>query len=200
MVQQLIFCSTKKGGTTHLIFQPKHSIFPPKWVSRDWEKRPPKNVVSNLWEFLTSHRTRSRLSSGVELAYTPTFFPQNRWTFVCVRLWKKFEVFKIEYCYSYPALTFFFYQMANFPLLKIQVRGLRQNKGKKFFYEVRNFYWQFALHNADDEEMKDFSGKGKWQWHLALFLNHFPNDIHTWIWFVDTHVWKYVYFWISAYL
>ena len=59
------------------------------------------------------------------------------------------------------ALTFFFYQMANFLLLKIQVRGLRQNKGKNFFYEVRNFYWQFALHNADDEEMKDFSGKGK---------------------------------------
>ena len=54
-----------------------------------------------------------------------------------------------------------FYQMANFLLLKIQVRGLRQNKGKNFFYEVRNFYWQFALHNADDEEMKDFSGKGK---------------------------------------
>ena len=84
----------KKGAATHLIFQPKHSIFPPKWVSRDWEKRPPKNVVSNLWEFLTSHRTRSRLSSGVELAYTPTFFPQNRWTFVCVRLWKNLKFSK----------------------------------------------------------------------------------------------------------
>ena len=129
----------QKKAATHLIFRPKHSIFPPKWVSRDWEKRPPKNVVSNLWEFLTSHRTRSRLSSGVELAYTPTFFPQNRWTFVCVRLWKKFEVFKIEYCYSYPALTFFFYQMANFLLLKIQVRGLRQNKGKISFTRSGTF-------------------------------------------------------------
>ena len=135
-----------------------------------------------------------RLSAS--LYYTPTFFfLQNRWTFVCVRLWKKFEVFKIEYCYSYPALTFF--------LPNGQFSSKNTSLREKISFTrsgLRNFYWQFALHNADDEEMKDFSGKGKWQWHLALFLNHFPNDIHTWIWFVDTHVWKYVYFWISAYL
>ena len=131
--------------------------------------------------------------------YTNVFSTKQVNFCVCTSL-KKFEVFKIEYCYSYPALTFFFYQMANFLLLKIQVWGLRQNKGKNFFYEVRNFYWQFALHNADDEEMKDFSGKGKWQWHLALFLNHFPNDIHTWIWFVDTRSCMYVLWNISAYL
>ena len=73
----------KKGAATHLIFRPKHSIFPPKWVSRDWEKRPPKNVVSNLWEFLTSHQTRSRLSWGC----TNVFFSTKQVNFVLVLLW-----------------------------------------------------------------------------------------------------------------
>ena len=131
--------------------------------------------------------------------YTNVFSTKQVNFCVCTSL-KKIWSFQNRILLFLSGSNLLFYQMANFLLLKIQVWGLRQNKGKNFFHEVRNFYWQFALHNADDEEMKDFSGKGKWQWHLALFLNHFPNDIHTWIWFVDTHVWKYVYFWISAYL
>ena len=70
--------------------------------------------------------------------YTNVFSTKQVNFCVCTSL-KKFEVFKIEYCYSYPALTFFFYQMANFLLLKIQVRGLRQNKGKISFTRSGTF-------------------------------------------------------------
>ena len=144
----------KKGAPTHTWFSDQNIRL---FLRREFRERPPKNV-SNLWEFLTSHQTRSRLSSGGSLLVCTIhqrFFLQNRWTFVCVRLWK-FEVFQNRIILLSGSLLL----PLLWPLfLKILVWGLRQKKSF-FLRDARIFYWQFAQHNADDEEMTDFSGKG----------------------------------------